>query len=158
MLKTFVLWAYKSLWMRPIRYPHRRCSVVLSGVPAGGTTNLCSSFCPFDLHILHLYQTSVLLEFKTDQNWGALIWNMLNRSQPYFAPAPTVTLSWRVQYFIVIGWAYFKAELSKFCLISNSFGKSLVGRAPGWCVILYLYGSIKRIIRCFACGWAIGIT
>ena len=39
---------------------------------------------------------------------------MLHRSQRNFAHVTTVLLSWRVQNFVVIDWAYFKLERSQF--------------------------------------------
>ena len=53
----------------------------------------------------------------------------------------TVTLSWRVQNFVVIGRLHFFNQItSNFGLIWNSIEKSLVGRAPGrYQVILWFY-------------------
>ena len=39
-----------------------------------------------------------------------LVHNIFNRSQQNFAHVTTVTLSWSVQNFVVIGWAHFKPE------------------------------------------------
>ena len=45
---------------------------------------------------------------------NALVSNILNRSQRYFAHVTTVTLSWRVQNIVVIGHAYFTLECFEF--------------------------------------------
>ena len=45
---------------------------------------------------------------------SALVSNILNRSQRNFAHVTTVTLSWRVQNFVVVGRAHFKLEYCKF--------------------------------------------
>ena len=44
----------------------------------------------------------------------ALVSNILNRSQRYFAHITTVTLSWRVQNIVVIGRVYFTLECFEF--------------------------------------------
>ena len=44
----------------------------------------------------------------------ALVSNILNRSQRYFAHVTTVTLSWRVQNIVVIGRVYFTLECFEF--------------------------------------------
>ena len=48
--------------------------------------------------------------------WSALVWYMIDRSQWNFAHVMTVTLSWRVQNFVVIGRIHFKPEHCKFWL------------------------------------------
>ena len=45
---------------------------------------------------------------------NALVSNILNRSQRYFAHVTTVTLSWRVQNIVVIGRVYFTLECFEF--------------------------------------------
>ena len=45
---------------------------------------------------------------------NALVSNMLDRSQRYFAHVTTVTLSWRVQNIVVIGRAYFTLDCFEF--------------------------------------------
>ena len=47
---------------------------------------------------------------------NALVHNTFSWSQQNFAHIMTVTLSWPVQNFIVIGWIYFNPEHSKFWL------------------------------------------
>ena len=47
-----------------------------------------------------------------------LVLNKFNRSQRNFAHVTTVTLSWHVQNFIVIGWPYFKSEHCFFFFLS----------------------------------------
>ena len=46
--------------------------------------------------------------------WSDLVENTLNRSQRNFAHVMTVTLSWRVQNFILIGQVHFKPEHWRF--------------------------------------------
>ena len=46
---------------------------------------------------------------------NALVHYISDQSQWNLAHVTTVTLSWRVQNFIVFGWARFKPEHSKFC-------------------------------------------
>ena len=46
--------------------------------------------------------------------WSALVSNTLSQSQRNFAHVTTVTLSWRVQHFVVIGKVYFKPGHFKF--------------------------------------------
>ena len=48
--------------------------------------------------------------------WNAFVYNILGQSQRNFAHVTTVWLSWHVQNFIEISWAYFKQEDSQFCL------------------------------------------
>ena len=50
---------------------------------------------------------------------------MINGSQRNFAHATTVTLSWRVQNFVVIGSVRFKPELCKFWL-NFEFDRNIV--------------------------------
>ena len=45
---------------------------------------------------------------------NAIFSNILDRSQRYFAHVTTVTLSWRVQYIVVIGHVYFTLECFEF--------------------------------------------
>ena len=45
---------------------------------------------------------------------NALVSNILDRSQRYFAHVTTVTLSWRVQNIVVIGRVYFTLECFEF--------------------------------------------
>ena len=45
---------------------------------------------------------------------NALVSNILDRSQRYFAHVTTVTLSWRVQNIVVIGRVYFPLECFEF--------------------------------------------
>ena len=59
----------------------------------------------------------------------ALIQNVLNWSQWNFAHVTTVTLSWRMQNFVVIVDINVELEHSNFCRISNSIEISLVGQA-----------------------------
>ena len=62
---------------------------------------------------------------------NALVSNILDRSQRYFAHVTTVTLSWRVQNIVVIGRVNFTLECFEFS--SNfEFDRNicLVGRAP----------------------------
>ena len=69
--------------------------------------------------------------FSGIRNWikfrNALDQNTFGRSQQNFAYVTTVTLSWRVQNFVGIGWAYLKPESSKFFLcIHKTFQHILV--------------------------------
>ena len=58
---------------------------------------------------------SILIEFEIRSKFGnALVSNMPNQSQRNFAHVTTVTLSWRVQNFDVIGSVHFKPEHGKF--------------------------------------------
>ena len=55
---------------------------------------------------------------------NALVSNILDRSQRYFAHVTTVTLSWRVQNILVIGRLYFTLECFEFS--SNfKFGRNM---------------------------------
>ena len=59
----------------------------------------------------------ISIDFKIQWNFvNALVHNILNRSQWNFTHVTTVTLSWRVQNFIVISWAHFKPECCEFLL------------------------------------------
>ena len=51
---------------------------------------------------------------KFDQIGSVLVSNILNRSQRNFAHVTTVTLSWHVQNFVVVGGVHFKLEHCKF--------------------------------------------
>ena len=62
---------------------------------------------------------------------NALVSNILDRSQRYFAHVTTVTLSWRVQNMVVIGRVFLTPECFNFHRISNSIEICLVGRAHG---------------------------
>ena len=63
--------------------------------------------------------------------WNALVHNKFGQSQWNFAHVMTVTLSWHVQNFIVIGWAHFKPEHYKFW--SNfKFDRNIINGTGAW--------------------------
>ena len=60
--------------------------------------------------------------------WNVLVYYMLSQSQRNFVYVTTVTLTWRVQNFVTIGWVYSKPEHCKFW--SNlEFDRNIVSRA-----------------------------
>ena len=69
----------------------------------------------------YLYRVRVLIEV-----WGALVWGVLGRSWGGFAHVATVTLSWRVRDFVVIGGVRVEPERVRFCL-GFGFGPGIVG-------------------------------
>ena len=63
---------------------------------------------------------------------NALVWNILDRSQRYFAHVTTVTLSWRVQNIVVTGRVYFTLECFEFS--SNfEFDRNRLSGTGAWC-------------------------
>ena len=94
-----------------------------------GIDFLMSVKCKIDLALVPL--TIFLSNSKFDQICRDLIWNMCNRSQRNFAHVTTVTLSWRMQNFVVIGDVYFEREHSKFW--SNfEFDRNIVSGTGAW--------------------------
>ena len=83
---------------------------------------------------------------------NALVSNILDRSQRYFAHVTTVTLSWRVQNIVVIGRVYFTLECFEFS--SNfEFDRNMLsgtGARPWW-VNLFLF------VLYFPRGWNLSI-
>ena len=70
---------------------------------------------------------------------SALVSNVLSRSQRNFAHVTTVTLSWRVQNFVVVGWVHLKLEHCKFW--SNfEFDRNIVSGTGTW----WFVGGIRR--------------
>ena len=66
---------------------------------------------------------------------NALVSNMLDRSQRYFAHVTTVTLSWRVQNIVVIGRVYFTLECFEFS--SNfEFDRNMLSGTGAWCLVM----------------------
>ena len=62
---------------------------------------------------------------------NALVSNILDRSQRYFAHVTTVTLSWRVQNIVVIGRVYFTLECFEFS--SNfEFDRNMLSGTGAW--------------------------
>ena len=62
---------------------------------------------------------------------NALVSNILDRSQRYFAHVTTVTLSWRVQNIVVIGVVYFTPEWFEFS--SNfEFDRNMLSGTGAW--------------------------
>ena len=62
---------------------------------------------------------------------NALVSNILNRSQRYFAHVTTVTLSWRVQNIVVIGREYFTPQCFEFS--SNfEFDRNMLSGTGAW--------------------------
>ena len=61
---------------------------------------------------------------------NALVSNILDRSQQYFAHVTTVTLSWRVQNIVVIGGVYFTLECFEFSSNFEFERNMLSGTAP----------------------------
>ena len=62
---------------------------------------------------------------------NALVSNILDRSQRYFAHVTTVTLSWRVQNIVVIGCVYFTLECFEFSSNFEFDRNMFSGPAPG---------------------------
>ena len=58
--------------------------------------------------------------------WGALVWGVLGRSWGGFAHVATVTLSWRVRNFIVIGGVRLEPQRGRFGS-GFEFGRGIVG-------------------------------
>ena len=70
-------------------------------------------WCRYNMTTLSTLLAPVPLSiFRKIQN--ALVSNMLDRSQRYFAHVTTVTLSWHVQNIVVIGRVYFTLECFEF--------------------------------------------
>ena len=64
---------------------------------------------------------------------NALVSNIFDRSQRYFAHVTTVTLSWRVQNIVVIGRVYFTLECFGFS--SNfEFDRNMFSGTGAWCL------------------------
>ena len=62
---------------------------------------------------------------------NALVLNIPDRSQRYFAHVTTVTLSWRVQNIVVIGRVYFTLECFEFS--SNlEFDRNMLSGTGAW--------------------------
>ena len=88
---------------------------------------------------------------------NAIVSNILDRSQRYFAHVTTVTLSWRVQNIVVIGHVYFTLECFEFS--SNfEFDRNMLSGTGAWSLVtkasvIALYGSGHDI-----CKFSIKIT
>ena len=68
---------------------------------------------------------------------NALVSNLLDRSQRYFAHVTTVTLSWRVQNIVVIGHVYFTLECFEFS--SNfEFDRNMLSGTGARCYQAYI--------------------
>ena len=67
---------------------------------------------------------------KSIKLWNVFVQNVFGQSQRNVAHVTTVTLSWRVQNFVVIGWAHTRA-LPILIKFRKSFDISLVGPVPG---------------------------
>ena len=87
---------------------------------------------------------------------SALVSNILDRSQRYFAQVTTVTLSWRVQNIVVISRVYFTLDCFEFS--SNSeFDRYMLSGTGAWAaygaividdvVHLYAFSCIKPTIE-----------
>ena len=71
---------------------------------------------------------------------NALVSNILDRSQRYFAHVTTVTLSWRVQNIVVIGRVYFTLECFEFS--SNfEFDRNMLS-GTGACYLVWLVHTV----------------
>ena len=63
---------------------------------------------------------------------NAVVSNILDQSQRYFAHVTTVTLSWRVQNIVVMGRVYFTLECFEFS--SNfEFDRNMLSGTGAWC-------------------------
>ena len=72
---------------------------------------------------------------------NALVSNIFDRSQRYFAHVTTVTLSWRVQNILVIGRVYFTLECFEFS--SNfEFDRNMLSGTGSWSCIYNGYNSV----------------
>ena len=87
------------------------------------TSHICGQ-APVPLSIFRSNWNSMKIQ-------NALVSNILDRSQRYFAHVTTVTLSWRVQNIVVIGRVYFTLEC--FELLSNfEFDRNMLSGTGAW--------------------------
>ena len=76
---------------------------------------------------------------------NALVSNILDRSQRYFAHVTTVTLSWRVQNIVVIGRVYFTLECFEFS--SNfEFDRNMLSGTGAWTELTHLHDDKMALI------------
>ena len=78
---------------------------------------------------------------------NALVLNIPNRSQRYFAHVTTVTLSWRVQNIVVIGRVYFTLECFEFS--SNfEFDRNMLSGTGAWSgQMIKPHNSLNSMLR-----------
>ena len=84
---------------------------------------------------------------------NALVSNIFDRSQRYFAHVTTVTLSWRVQNIVVIGRVYFTLECFEFS--SNfEFDRNMLSGTGAWSQFYtlgrhILYAKLNKNVKTF---------
>ena len=85
---------------------------------------------------------------------NALVSNILDRTQRYFAHVTTVTLSWRVQNIVVIGRVYLALECFEFS--SNfEFDRNMLSGTGARCLVEINFCVFTGIIAksCFLLWW-----
>ena len=83
---------------------------------------------------------------------NALVSNILDRSQRYFAHVTTVTLSWRVQNIVVIGRVYFTLECFEFSsnfefdrnMLSGTGARSICWNRYNCCITFFTMSGFTR--------------